>query len=337
MLAAHVRLVGLNAHVGQKLLYTVVLIAALIVIRWVARGVLRLLLRGGRHDNGRFWARQGINVASAVVLVLGLLSIWFDDPSRLATGIGLVSAGLAFALQKVVASLAGYVLILRGDIFTVGDRIVMGGVRGDVIGLGFLRTRILEMGQPVGDDSDVSVWVEARQYTGRIVTVANAAVFDEPVYNYSRDFPYLWEELHVPIRYDADRARAEQILLDAARRHTADLDERGEQALEQMQRRYFVPATDLQPDVFYKLTDNWLELAVRFIAPTHGVRQVKSDMSRDVLAAFEQAGIAIASSTYDIVGMPPLRFEPSSAPYPSEDRNGAAAVDSSSTTGSDGA
>lgn len=45
---------------------------------------------------------------------------------------------------------------------------------------------------------DPAVWVNSRQYTGRLVTVTNGAIFNEPVYNYTRDFPYLWEEIVLP-------------------------------------------------------------------------------------------------------------------------------------------
>jgi small-conductance mechanosensitive channel len=61
--------------------------------------------------------------------------------------------------------------------------------------------------------------------------------------------------------------------------------------------------------VFYRLTDNWLEMTVRFAVLPHGVRQVKSDISRDILAGFEAAGIEIASATYDIVGLPKVQVE----------------------------
>ncbi len=40
-----------------------------------------------------------------------------------------------------------------------------------------------------------------RKGAGRLVTVTNGAIFSDPVYNYTRDFPYLWEELTVPIGY----------------------------------------------------------------------------------------------------------------------------------------
>jgi small-conductance mechanosensitive channel len=157
--------------------------------------------------------------------VLALLSIWFDDPQRLTTGLGLFSAGLAFALQRVVTALAGYVVIMRGNTFTVGDRITMGGVRGDVIALTFTQTKIMEMGQPPAvQGADPAMWVRSRQFTGRIVTVTNDKVFDEPVYNYTREFPFVWEEMMVAIPYRADRVRAESILLACVAEHAEPLD-----------------------------------------------------------------------------------------------------------------
>jgi small-conductance mechanosensitive channel len=231
-----------------------------------------------------------------------VVSIWFDDPARLATGLGLVTAGLAFALQKLVTALAGYFVILRGETFNVGDRITMGGVRGDVIGLSFTQTTIMEMGQPPAvQNADPAQWVKSRQYTGRVVTVSNARVFDEPVYNYTREFPYIWEEMSVPIPYGADRAQAERILLEAAGRRTVAASELGEAALHEMEKRYFVKASAMRPAVFYRLTDNWLELTVRFIAPTHAIRELKDAMSREILRGFDENGIRIASTTIELV------------------------------------
>ncbi len=209
-----IRFVGVNAENGQKLLLT----GALILIVWLVRIALRRIVKSTRlartDPHTEFWSRQGINIGTTALLVLGLLSIWFDDPTRLATALGLVTAGLAFALQKVVTAIAGYFVILRGTTFAVGDRITMGGVRGDVIGLGFIQTTIMEMGQPpaIESSTDPAMWVRSRQYTGRVVTVSNDKIFDEPVYNYTRDFPYIWEEMRLPITFGADRRRAERIL-----------------------------------------------------------------------------------------------------------------------------
>ncbi len=226
---------------------------------------------------------------------------------------GLFGAGLAFALQRVVTALAGYFVIIRGNTFTVGDRITMGGVRGDVIALTFTQTKIMEMGQPPAvQGADPAMWVHSRQFTGRIVTVTNDKVFDEPVYNYTREFPFIWEEITIPIPYRGDRVRAETILLECVTQNIQAVDRESQpvrHALALFDQRYFINVDDLTPRVYYRLTDNWLELTVRFIVREHGIRDVKDAISRQILQRFDAAKIEIASATYEIVGVPTVRVQ----------------------------
>lgn len=219
-----IRFFGLTVENGRKLFITIGLILVLVFLNYVLQALTRLVFQSKRHERTLFWTRQGIGLLISILLVVGILSVWFDDPTRLTTAIGLISAGLAFALQKVVSSVAGYFVILRGNTFSVGDRIMMGGVRGDVVALGFIQTTIMEMGEPSGGKSgDPGGWVKSRQFTGRVVTVANSRVFDEPVYNYTRDFPFIWEEMTLEFSLAEDHERAEKILLGTVRKHTEDL------------------------------------------------------------------------------------------------------------------
>ncbi len=307
--------VGVNPENGRKLLLSLVFVAAVLAASWLLRKLAGLLTGRGKGTplQVKFWTRQGISLLAAVVLILGLLSIWFSDPARLATAFGLVSAGLAFALQQVITSIAGYFVILRGNTFTVGDRITMGGVRGDVMRLGFIQTTIMEMGQPPAvQGASPAMWVHSRQFTGRIVTVSNSKIFADPVFNYTRDFPFIWEEMVIPITYTADRARAEAIMLDAARRHATEASGLAQERKAELKERFGVDPVDLDARVYYRITDNWLELTVRFLVGTHRIRGVKDAMSRQIIAELDAAGIGIASATYDIVGFPPVvvRMEP---------------------------
>jgi small-conductance mechanosensitive channel len=141
------------------------------------------------------------------------------------------------------------------------------------------------------------------------VTISNAQIFEEPVYNYSRDFQYIWEEMHLPISFKDDRNRAEQIILEAVERHTEEIRNLAQPELERLKERFFIEAADIKPRVYMRITDNWVELAVRFLCGTHDVRGVKDRISRDILRDFDAAGIGIASGTYEIVGVPPIRVE----------------------------
>lgn len=303
-----VKLLGFDVSNAHKLLFTIVLVAVVYFIGKVLGTIADKF--AARRQKIAFWTGQGIRLVLFLIAVVGLVSIWFDNPTRLATGVGLVGAGLAFAMQKVVTSFAGYFVILRGKTFNIGDRITMGGVRGDVISLNFIQTIIMEMGEPPAvQQEDPGMWVQSRQYSGRIVTISNAEIFEQPVYNYTRNFPYIWEEMHLPISFKDDRNRAEQIILESVRRHTQDMENLAQPEIERLKREFFIEAASIKPRVYLRITDNWVELSVRFLCGTHDVRGLKDRISRDILSGLESAGIGIASGTYEIVGVPPIRIE----------------------------
>ncbi len=318
-----IRLLGVSAESAQKLLLTIALIVIVYAIRRVALWLVRVLIRNRSSDQTRFWVRQSIGGGLTVVLILGTMSIWFEEPNRLAAALGIITVAIGFSLQRLILAIAGYFVILQGKTYKVGERVAIGeDVRGDVIGIGFVFTTLMEMGEPA-DPSSPGGWVRSRQYTGRVIAISNAVIFDAAVRNFTRDFPYVWEEISVPIRYEADRRRAEQILLEAAQRHTVQLAEIGKAALETMQRLYYVRLVDLAPRVYYRITDNWLELTVRFVTGDREIRDLKDAVTRDILVGLDEAGIAIASATYDIVGFPPVLVNGAWRAPEREDRPGA--------------
>ena len=308
-----VRLLGVSVESAQKLLLTLGLLVVIYVLGRILRGLAWLLIFNRTGDQVRFWVRQAISAVSALLLVLGTMSIWFEEAERLAAALAIITIAVGFALQRVILSLAGYVVILQGKAYRIGERIAIGDVRGDVIAVGFLHTTLMEMGEPTGLETP-GQWVHSRQYTGRVVTLSNAKIFEESVHNMTRDFPYVWEEISVPVSYDADRNAAEAIIQSAAADHTVKLAEIGTAALETMQRKYFVQVVDLHPRVYFKITDNWLEMTVRFLARDREIRELKDAITREILAGFAAAGIGVASSTYDIVGLPPIRVVPADDP-----------------------
>ncbi|HXT15214.1 MAG TPA: mechanosensitive ion channel domain-containing protein [Gemmatimonadaceae bacterium] len=291
-----------------KLLLTVGLVAAILIGAALIRGLAHMALQNKKRDRSRFWIAQATHLLTLAGLVIVVLAIWFSASSQLAMIGGWIAAGLAIALQRVVTAFAGYLIILRGNIFTVGDRIMIGGVRGDVIALGFMQTTVMEMSQAAGEkEDDPSMWVHGRQYSGRLVRITNDKIFDVPVYNYTRDFPFMWEEMAIPIAYSDDYRVVERILLETAHKHTASIMAEATRQLSDLRGKYFLSEDpSVEPRVFLRLTDNWQELSLRFVAYPRGVRVLKDAMSREILAAMQQAGIGVASGTYAIVQMPTL-------------------------------
>lgn len=305
-----VPLIGATSQNAYKLVLTLGFILAAWLLTLALRFVLGLFIGSRSGTRFQFWAKQGVSLIVAVILLIGIASIWFDNPAGLAGVVGVIGAGVAFALQRVITAVAGYFVILRGRTFNVGDRIVMGGVRGDVIDLSFMQTRIMEMGQSPKEQGDApSMWIRSRQFTGRIVTVTNDKVFDEPVYNYTSDFPFIWDEINLPVKYGDDADVVENILIDAARRNAMTHEKIGDDEVKRLEESFGIAVGEIDPRVYWRMTDNWLELTVRFLLPDHGGRRLKDAMSREILAGLNKAKIEIASGTYAIVEMPPLRIE----------------------------
>lgn len=260
-----VTLVGLNQLNAHRALLTLALLACTIAARYVLHYAVRLIQGNRRAERFRFWAHQGINLISVIFFIIVFVSIWVGPHTQNLGTIGaLIGAGVAFALQRFIIAIAGYVVILRGKTFSIGDRVAIGDVRGEVIALDFFQTTVLEMGQPpsIEEETNPATWVMARQYTGRVVLLTNGVIFEKPVYNYSRDFPFIWEEMDIGVHYDADVELAERILLEAARRHTRPIAEMTSNAREHLRRVYDLEPPDVEPHVYYRITSNWVELDV---------------------------------------------------------------------------
>ena len=280
-----------NDSVGGKLVTTLVVSAAAVVLGAVFG---RIFSRRISDRYRKYYARKIVHYVVAVVALIGLGIVWRPFAGQLGLVLGLTAAGLAFAMQELIGSVAGWFNILSGSIFRVGDRVQVGGVRGDVIDITPLRTKVMEIGSSVGDDT----WVRGRQYTGRIVSISNKATFTEPVFNYSTSFEFIWEEIMIPIAYRDDWRQAERIMNEEAVRVSSS--KQAEQAIAEMLHRYPVARTEVEPRVFVRATDNYVELAARFVVPVRTARWVKDDLTRRVLGRLERAGIAVASQTQDI-------------------------------------
>ncbi|HJP58545.1 MAG TPA: mechanosensitive ion channel domain-containing protein [Gemmatimonadaceae bacterium] len=292
----------------SKVLLTAAIAVAVIGISAILRRLARIPLNSVDKGHAFFWTDQTIKLAALATFIIVVAVVWSDDLAGIGGALGIIGAGVAVALQRVITSFAGYLIILRGNLFGVGDRITFGGVRGDVIGLGFMRTTVLEMGQsPPEQSEEPATWVRGRQYTGRVVHLTNDKIFDQPVYNFTREFPFVWDEIVIPVTHDADFRAAERILMDAARRHASESLEEARPALANLREAYFVKGEiELEPRVYMTVNDNYVQLALRFVSREPGVRLLKDALYREILTRLNEAEIAIASTSMAIdVRSPP--------------------------------
>src|ERR1700726_5282215 len=161
--------------------------------------------RFGRAD-ARYKVRKFVVFSGYLSILLFLAFLFEDRLGRLSFALGVVSAGVAVALQDVLASFAGAFSIGFSKLYAVGDRVQIGDTQGDVIDIGLLRTTLMETGN----------WVSRDLYNGRIARIPNSAVLKGPVFNYSQGLQFIWEQINVLFKITSDCQLAKAMLLRAA-------------------------------------------------------------------------------------------------------------------------
>jgi small-conductance mechanosensitive channel len=228
------------------------------------------------------------------LLTIVLLTIVFSDKlSGFTVALGVTGAGIAFALQEVIASFAGWLAILFGDFYKTGDRVQLGGIKGDVMDIGVLRTTIMETGQ----------WVDGDLYNGRIVLITNSYVFKEPVFNYSGDFPFLWDEIKIPIQYGSDYDAAKIMFEQIGKDVAGDLTQLSREKWSNMQNKFRLEDAQTEPMVSVIANYNWVEFTLRYVVSYKKRRVTKTELFTKILKDVEATNGAIkfASATFQIV------------------------------------
>ncbi len=274
-------------------------IIGLLIVVFVSRIIKKPVTRYVSNVDTRYHLVKFINFSGYLILILFLIVIFSEYLGNLTVALGVAGAGIAFALQEVIASFAGWFAITFAGFYKPGDRVQLGGIKGDVIDVSFLRTTLMEIGE----------WVNADLYNGRTVRVANSFVFKEPVFNYSGEFPFLWDEITIPVKYGSDHHLARQILEKTIREIVGEYTKNSEIAWQDFSKQFLLEDTTVEPVVTLVLNDNWMEFTLRYVVNFKVRRATKDKLFTKILDEVEktEGKVKFASTTLQLVETPPDR------------------------------
>jgi|TARA_R110000737_G_scaffold348572_1_gene382745 small-conductance mechanosensitive channel len=271
-----------------------------IIVVWViVKFVQRKLLSKIKNNDSHYKAKKISGFVGYFLTVILLLFVFKDKLSGFSVALGVAGAGVAFAMQEVIVSFAGWLAILFGGFYKTGDRVQLGGIKGDVMDINVIRTTIMETGE----------WVSGDLYNGRIVLVANSFVFKEPVFNYSGDFPFLWDEIKIPIHYGSDYEEAKNIILQAGKEIAGDIGDKTRKQWKALQNKYLLEDATTDPMVSLVANDNWVEFTLRYAVNYRKRRITKTDLFMYILKNVEltQGRVKFASATFELTEIPDIK------------------------------
>jgi small-conductance mechanosensitive channel len=234
------------------------------------------------HDGRRryqFLLMRRIVIWTAVLIIVVLA--FATELGSVVTFAGLITAGIAVAMQSVITSVVGYFFLIGKYGLRVGDRVSIAEVTGEVVEIGLVRIHIMELGGST--DS---------QPTGRIVAFSNSIVF-QPTAGIFKQIPgtnFVWHEVKLTLASETDYQTAKDRITKAVDSALGNYRENIA-----MQRRMVeqnlttVSAGDLQPKVRLHYTASGIEATVRYPVEIHKAGEVDDHLMRELIAAVEQA------------------------------------------------
>ncbi|MCB0383059.1 MAG: mechanosensitive ion channel [Psychroserpens sp.] len=264
--------------------------------------LFRRLLRKKLPDTSvRYKSQKAIEVLGYFLIIIITISYFTGSIKDFALAIGLLTAGITITLQELILSIVGSFYIFIVGVYKPGDRIEINNIKGDVIDIDSIYTTMMEIGE----------WVSSDNYSGRIVKLSNAFVFKGPVYNYSRDFPFVWDEFNIPIRYDSDVELAKSIIIKIASETLSEYVTQSISEWSQVVNKYYIENAQVEPTLAITITDNWIQFNLRYIVDYKKRRYTKNILNELIGKEIQktEGKVQLASTTFEIVRVPNINLK----------------------------
>jgi small conductance mechanosensitive channel len=253
-----------------RLLIAVILVALAVGVGKAVRAMIQRSL--GRWERTHAISAL-VQIGIFLLATAAALSVLAGDARALLGSIGLVGLALSWALQTPIESFTGWLMNSFRVYYRVGDRIEVGEVFGDVYKIDVLTTTVWEAGGPGKP-------VAGAQATGAMITFPNWEVLRSNIINYSRDFPYVWDEVTVNVANESDLRYTVEVFEGVARRlFGRKMSEPAREYQELLERARLAFDVDDEPKAFISLADAWTDCTVRYLVPARARRRWASELS----------------------------------------------------------
>lgn len=264
---------------SQEFLYRVVAtIVLLCVYALLVRGARRISLKAVEDARSRWLLAKVVSYVAGALTLFLLVRIWIQETSGLFTYLGIVSAGLAVALQDPIIDLAGWLYLVLRRPFTAGDRIQIGEHAGDVVDIKLFHFTMQEIGNRIG----------AEQPTGRIVVIPNGWIFKNSIANYDRGFRYIWNEIEVVITFESRWRKAKELLASILGKHAAHLVGNVEKEAADAEEKHNFQFVNLRPVVWTSTTESGVKLTLRYLCKPRERRASEHELWEAILDCFAE-------------------------------------------------
>lgn len=265
----------------RQLLFRLAILAVMIGMVFIVGEIWRRASLRYVHDVRRryqFLLLRRIVIWVAVVIIVVLT--FASQVGSAATFAGLITAGIAVAMQNVITSIVGYFFLIGKYGLRVGDRVQIAGVTGEVVDIGLVRIHLMELGGPA--DS---------QPSGRIVAFSNSIVFQSGpgIFKQIPGTNFIWHELKLTLASETDYHQAKDRItkaVDDALASYRDAIANQQRAVERSLTS--VTAAELHPKIRLHYAATGIEVTIRYPVEIGKAAEIDDHIMRELMAALDR-------------------------------------------------
>jgi len=260
---------------GPNLLAVLALLAVVVALRFI---LLRTIVERESVplDVRRRLAVQ-IRSVLGLVFVVGLFFIMANELRAFAVSLVAIAVAVVLATKELILCLSGTALRIGANAYTIGDRIEINGVRGNVIDQTFLATTILEIGP--GHVTS--------QYSGRAIVFPNSLLLAHPLINETYMKEYIVHTMTIPLAVTDDWQAAEKVLLSIASEACQPFLEKATRHMKELEGKNWMDVPSVTPRVSVQIPEpGRVNLLLRIPTPAHRTSRLEQAILRRFLLSF---------------------------------------------------
>lgn len=238
-------------------------------------------------DNQRYYmANKFINFSNFFLITMVLLFSFLENVTYLVTVLGFASAGIAIAMKDLFMSALGWMVIVIGGSFHVGDRVKVfkGNFEyvGDIVDISFLRMTILE-------DITLTTYTHNRR-AGRIIFIPNNYIFTELLANYTHGkIKTVWDGVDVMITFDSNYKKAQHLVREIVKKYSKGYTEISRKQLNMLRSQYSLKNINVEPRIYTFMEEYGVKISCWYMTNSYATLTLRSNIYSNILDAINEA------------------------------------------------
>ncbi len=258
-------------------------IAIIILVILLLSFLFKYLAKKTISDNERYYmANKGINFTNFILILLVLLFSFLENVSHIVTVLGFASAGVAFAMKDLFMSVLGWIVVVFGGSFHVGDRVrvMKNGLEyvGDIVDISLLRMTILE---------DVTLTtLNHNRRAGRIIFIPNNYIFTDLLANYTHGkLKTVWDGVDFMITYDSNYKKALHLSKEIVKKYSKGYTDISRKQLNMLRSQYSLKNINVEPRAYTFMEEHGIKISCWYMTNSYATLTLRSNIFANIIDA----------------------------------------------------